>query len=152
MKKLFLTALAFTGFGIAVLPAQTALANSDEIYTSWRNNLGAGGWDVVSYYQGSPVKGDQDNAAKWKGANWVFASQSNLNLFLAEPEKYAPAYGGYCAWAVANDKLAKGNPEYWHIEDGRLYFNYNKKIAERWLNDVEGFISRANANWPDVLE
>jgi len=132
--------------------AQAAHAKSDEIYTSWRNNLAVGGHDVVSFHQGSPIEGKPKIKTMWKGAEWLFASQANLDTFVAEPEKYAPAYGGYCAWALANNKLAKGKPKHWTIKDGVLYLNFNKKIKDRWLTDTDGFIVMGDANWPSSLE
>ncbi|MCF6219893.1 MAG: twin-arginine translocation pathway signal protein [Robiginitomaculum sp.] len=148
--KLFFTAFIVC-LGTIGLP-QTAHAKSDEIYTSWRNNLAVGGYDVVSFHQGNPIEGKPKLAAAWHGANWLFASQDNLDAFIANPEKYAPAYGGYCAWAVAKNKLAKGKPKHWTIKDGVLYLNFNKKIKDRWLKDIDGFIAKGNANWPAILE
>ena len=137
--------------GMAVLP-QSAHAKSDQIYTSWRNNIAVGGYDVVSFHQGNPVQGNPKLSTNWKGANWMFATQDNLDAFMAAPEKYAPAYGGYCAWAVAKNKLAKGSPKYWTIKDGVLYLNFNKKIKNRWLKDVDGFITKGDKNWPTLLD
>ncbi|MEM9209568.1 MAG: YHS domain-containing (seleno)protein, partial [Pseudomonadota bacterium] len=76
----------------------------------------------------------------------------NLEAFVAEPEAYAPQYGGYCAWAVAQGKLAAGDPEHWEIVDGRLFVNYNRKIQERWAADRDAFIVQADDNWPEVIE
>ncbi len=140
--------LCFSSMGLA----QSAHAKSDEIYTSWRNNLAVGGYDVVSFHQGSPVVGKPKLAAYWRGANWLFATQTNLDTFEAEPEKYAPAYGGYCAWAIAKNKLAKGKPKHWTIKDGVLYLNFNKKIKDRWLKNMNGFIIKGDKNWPAILE
>ena len=135
-----------------VSTAQTAYAKSDEIYTSWRNNLAVGGYDVVSFHQGNPIEGKVKIMTSWKGANWRFATQENLETFLKNPEKYAPAYGGYCAWALANNKLAKGKPKHWTIKNGVLYLNFNKRIKDRWLDDIDGFIEKADKNWPAVLD
>lgn len=149
IKVLFAALILSVG---ALSTAQSAHAKSDEIYTSWRNNLAVGGYDVVSFHQGSPVVGKPKIKTMWKGAEWLFASQDNLDTFLADPEKYAPAYGGYCAWALANNKLAKGKPKHWTIKDGVLYLNFNKKIKDRWLKDMDGFIAKGDANWPKILE
>jgi hypothetical protein len=75
-----------------------------------------------------------------------------VSYFEANPERYLPAYGGYCAWAVAQGYLAKGDPQHWAIRDGRLYLNYNESVQDRWLKDTEGFIRQADANWPKILE
>jgi YHS domain-containing protein len=137
---------------MATLTVQPAYAKSDEIYTSFRDNFGAGSYDVVSFHLGSPVKGDRKITTDWKGAQWRFASEANRDTFLEDPDKYAPAYGGYCAWALANNKLAKGSPKHWSIVDGVLYLNFNKNIKNKWLRDTKGFIERGDALWPSILE
>ncbi|HHL43943.1 MAG TPA: twin-arginine translocation pathway signal protein [Hellea balneolensis] len=138
-------------FGV-IGTTQSASAKADEIYTSWRSNMAVGGYDVVSFHQGNPIKGEHKISTMWKGAQWRFANQNNLETFLKDPEKYAPAYGGYCAWAIAQGKLAKGSPKYWSLRDGRLYLNFNKKIKQRWLEDTKGFIEKADKLWPSVLD
>lgn len=127
-------------------------ASADPIYTPWRNNDAVGGYDVVSFYSGKPLDGDDRYIAEHKGALWAFSSQANLDLFKTNPNAFTPQYGGYCAWAAANGKLAKGAPEYWHIRDGKLYLNYNKRIQQQWDKDIPGFIEKADRNWPDLLE
>lgn len=141
-------ALGFGGMAVT----QPAYAKSDEIYTSWRNNMAVGGYDVVSFHQGNPIKGETKLVTSWRGADWHFANQANLDSFLKEPEKYAPAYGGHCAWAIANGKLAKGSPKNWTLKDGRLFLNFNDKIQNRWNADQAGFITKADAMWPDILK
>ena len=85
-------------------------------------------------------------------AEWRFASQENLDTFLQEPGKYAPQYGGYCAWAASEGYTAKGSPKHWNIHDGKLYLNYNADIKSKWEADVPGHIEKANENWPKILE
>ena len=154
MVKSVLTVLAifaaamFINLGAGV----SAHAAKDPIYTSWRDNLGAGGYDVVSFHQGNPIKGNADYVTDWNGARWRFGNQINLDTFLKDPEKYTPAYGGYCAWAVANDKLAKGSPKHWSLVDGRLFLNFNAKIQSQWQADTAGFIMKADKNWPEILD
>jgi len=135
------------------LPAfSPAFAAEPAIYTSWKNNLGAGGYDVVSFFSGAPVEGAPEFTADYMGADWQFSTQANLDLFQTNPEAFAPQYGGYCAWALAKGKLAKGKPQHWTIEDGKLYLNYNKRIKARWGKDKPGFIAQGDANWPEVLD
>ena len=74
------------------------------------------------------MKGDKKLEFLWLDANWHFASQKNLDLFKQNPEMYTAQYGGYCAWAMADGKTAGIDPDSWHIEDGKLYLNYNNKI------------------------
>ncbi len=147
----FLFASLILCIGLALTP-QSAHAKSDEIYTSWRNNLAVGGYDVVSFHRGNPIEGKVKLTTSWRGANWLFASQTNLDTFLQAPEKYAPAYGGYCAWAIAKNKLAKGKPKHWTMKDDVLYLNFNKKIKTRWLINSDGFIVKGDENWPRILE
>ena len=152
LRTLYLTfALVVAPVGLAIVSAQPAYAQKDEIYTSIRNNFGAGGFDVVSFHKGSPAKGNIKITADYKGAQWRFKSEANRDQFLADPEKYAPAYGGYCAWAIANNKLAKGSPNHWSIVDDVLYLNFNKSIKNRWLADTKGFITKADTVWPGIL-
>lgn len=149
-KTFFKSLILIVGLGVfASLPAH---AKDDQIYTSWRNNLAVGGYDTVSYHQGSPLKGSANITTHWNGAVWQFANRTNLETFIEAPETYAPAYGGYCAWAVANEKLAKGSPEQWSLKDGRLYLNYNAKIKKRWSTDQDKFIENGDKFWPSILE
>ncbi|MGI9311627.1 MAG: YHS domain-containing (seleno)protein, partial [bacterium] len=99
----------------------------------------------------APVKGKKNFKTQYMDANWLFASQENLDKFLAEPEKYAPQYGGYCAWAVAQGKTASGDPLLWTVHDDKLYLNYDQEINERWRADMENFIVAGDGNWPAVL-
>ncbi|WP_029058958.1 YHS domain-containing (seleno)protein [Stappia stellulata] len=123
------------------------------VFTGIVDGVAVGGYDPVAYFtQGKPVEGSRDFTATHRGAEWRFASAANREAFLAEPEKYAPAYGGYCSWAIAQGKLAKGDPQNWDIVEGRLYLNYNDDIQARWKADVPGFIATANGNWPDLAE
>ncbi|MEQ1929292.1 MAG: YHS domain-containing (seleno)protein [Parvularculaceae bacterium] len=137
----------------AIAVSGAAYAAKPETYTAILSNVGAGGYDVVAYFSdGAPVKGDAALKTDYKGAEWRFSSAANLEKFKADPDAYAPQYGGYCAWAVAQDYTAPGNPKNWAVVDGKLYLNYNDKVQADWLKDVPGFIASANANWPDVLQ
>jgi len=136
----------------AVLMPASAFAQKPEIYTSWRNTIAVDGYDVVSFHAGKPLKGRTEFATQYKKATWRFDTQGNLDLFLMNPEAFAPQYGGYCAWAVSKDKLAPGKPEHWHVEDGKLYLNYSTRVKKRWDALREEFIEQADENWPDLLD
>jgi hypothetical protein len=84
------------------------------------------------------------------GASWRFASAQNLATFSANPEKFSPQYGGYCAWAVSQGYTASSDPEAWTIVDGKLYLNYSVAVMKDWLADRDRFIREANANWPGI--
>ena len=149
MLKPFFIALSLVTAGMA--PAATAHAEKPPVYTEAFSSVAVGGYDAVSYFSGKPAKGDANYATEYKGATWRFASVENLKSFKANPAKYAPQYGGYCAWAAAQGYTAKGNPKNWRIVDGKLYLNYNDDVQKKWEIDIPGFISAANMNWPGLL-
>lgn len=125
---------------------------SDEIYTGFFNDLALSGYDTVAYFsEGKPVKGKAKYSYQYKAAEWRFSSQQNLDKFKAMPETYAPQYGGHCAWALARNATASGDPLYWSLEQGKLYLNYDADIKAKWEKDRAGFIKKADQNWPDVL-
>ncbi len=132
--------------------APTLAEAKSEIYKNWRG-VAMKGYDPVAFHRdGKPVIGSGEYELKWKDAKWRFASAENRDLFKDDPDKYAPRYGGYCAWAVAEGYTAGVDPENaWSIVDGRLYLNYNAEIKQKWEKDIPGFIKKADANWPSVL-
>ena len=124
----------------------------DEIYTPLFSSLAVKGFDTVAYFtENKPVEGKKDHSLKWKGATWRFSSAENKALFEANPEKYAPQYGGYCAWAVSKNTTASIEPEQFSIVDGKLYLNYNKDIQEQWQVNKLKNIQTADKNWPGIL-
>ena len=109
------------------------------------------GHDPVAYFtEGRPRRGDPALAADWGCARWLFATAANRDAFLAAPERYAPQYGGFCAWAVAQGYRAPIVPEAWRIVDGKLYLNASRSVQRRWERDIPGFIARADAVWPGL--
>ena len=145
-RKLFALAAA-TGASLALAGAAFA---KDAVYS--KRGVAADGYDTVAFFtNGAPTKGSDDFTTNYNGVEWHFSSQANLDRFQANPSAYAPQYGGYCAWAVANGSTARGNPKFWKIVDGKLYLNYNGGIQKKWLKDVPGFIAKGDANWPGVL-
>lgn len=128
------------------------LAAEPPIYTGLLSNTGAGGYDTVAYFEvGKPIKGSAQYRTEYQGATWRFSSADNLSRFQANPERYVPAYGGYCAWAVSQGYLAKGDPAFWSIKNGRLFLNFNQSVQSSWLNNTDELIVQADANWPAVL-
>ena len=110
------------------------------------------GYDPVSYFlESKAVKGNSDITYEWNGAEWNFSSQDNLNLFVANPQKYAPMYGGYCAWAVSRGYTAKIDPNAWYIFEDKLYLNYSKSVQEKWQQDIKGNVVQADKTWPTLL-
>lgn len=110
------------------------------------------GYDVVAYFtQGKPVEGSRDHEFEWRGATWKFASAEHRALFAKSPDKYAPQYGGFCAFGVSRGYAVGIDPEAWTIFEGKLYLNYNRDVQAEWVKDIPGFIAKANANWPKIV-
>jgi YHS domain-containing protein len=142
--------LAFLAAALFSAPAMAA-APAPAIYTA-SDGLGARGYDPVAYFtEGRPVKGSALHQLEWGGAKWRFASAQTLKTFTADPARYAPQFGGYCAWAVSQHYLAPGDPNYWKIVDGKLYLNANARAKQLWEADQPEAIKRGHANWPAVL-
>ena len=136
-----------------VSAAGPAFAAKDPVYTGTFSSLAVSGYDPVAYFvEGRPIEGRKDLKFKWNGATWRFANAENLAAFKADPQAYAPQFGGYCAWAVSQGYTASTDPEAWRIVGGKLYLNYSKNVQKMWEQDIPGNIARGNANWPKVLE
>jgi YHS domain-containing protein len=136
----------------AAWPHDTALARSPEVYTGILSGMAVGGYDPVAYFlEGKPVEGRRDISLTWKGVTWRFANEKNRDAFKANPETYAPQYGGHCAWAVSRGYTAKGDPRYWKIVGGKLYLNYDARVQKDWERDIPGHIVNSDKNWPNVL-
>ena len=111
------------------------------------------GYDPVAYFTGGkPLKGKPELSHDWNGATWHFASAENLAAFRQEPQRYAPQFGGYCAYAVGNAYTAKSDPQAWHVEDGKLYLNFNAEVRQMWMKDRAALIPSAAKNWPAVIQ
>ena len=111
------------------------------------------GYDPVAYFtEHKPVEGDKAFEYLWQDAKWRFASEANRAAFKAAPQKYAPQYGGYCAWAVSQGYTAGIDPTAWRIVDGKLYLNYSADVQKKWQMDIPGLIKKADANWPKLKE
>ena len=117
-------------------------------------NIAVGGYDTVSYFQGegAPVQGSEQFTVQYNGAEFRFANQANADTFAADPDTYAPQYGGHCAWAMSRGRLAPGDPTLYKIHDGKLYLNFNRNVQQTWLGDIDGFISRSDPAWIDIPE
>ena len=151
MFRQTLIAISLAVAGLAAAPV--ALAEKPPVYRGVFEDAAVSGYDPVAYFKaGAPVEGSKMFEHKYNGATWRFANADNLAAFKADPGKYAPQYGGYCAWAVSQGYTAKGDPRAWRIVDGRLYLNYNTDIQKKWEKDIPGLIVKGNANWPKVLE
>jgi YHS domain-containing protein len=115
---------------------------------------GAKGYDVVAYFtDGKATKGQPQFTTEHAGVRYQFASAANRDAFKGDPAKYAPQYGGYCAWGVAKGGLYDVDPEKaWSVVDGKLYLNYDASVKQTWSQDIPGNISKADANWPKLAK
>ena len=145
MSRLFILIAAL--FAIApALAATTAPA------VSATNGVAIQGYDPVAFFTaGAPQKGRVEHSYEYEGATWRFASADSLATFISDPSRYAPQFGGYCAWAVSQHYLAPGDPRFWKIVDGKLYLNANARAKELWEAEEADAIKRGHANWPAVL-
>jgi YHS domain-containing protein len=131
----------------------TVQAASPEIFTGLVQGVAVSGYDAVAYFTDKkPVPGKANITYAWKGATWRFASAQNRDAFKADPEKYAPQYGGYCAYAAAQDATAKGDPQVWSVVDGKLYLNLSASVKQTWEKNMPGYVKAADKNWSEVLK
>lgn len=139
--------LGFTMF-IAAAAATPALAAD---YT--HSTPGAAGYDVVAYFtDGKAMRGSGYHVADHNGVTYVFTSEEHKKLFVANPMKYLPAYGGYCAYGASVAKKFVADPEVWKIVDGTLYLNLDKGIQVKWEKDIPGNIKKADKNWTVIKD
>jgi len=116
-----------------------------------KDGYAIGGTDPVAYQtEGQPVAGSDDFTAEYAGATWKFASAENRDTFLADPEKYAPAYGGYCTTGMSFGERVPTDPDYWKVVDGKLYLNSSAPAQKIFLGDEAGTISRADGHWAKI--
>jgi hypothetical protein len=146
-RRRFLTTLV-----LALSALATLSAISRPPINTGRAGVAVKGHDVVAYTTGTVTKGDPRFEHRWNGAVFRFASAANRDLFAGAPEKYAPQFGGYCAYAVSRGYTADIDPQAFRIVDGKLYLNYSKRVQKLWEQDVAGNIAKGQANWPAVLD
>jgi hypothetical protein len=150
-RRHLLMALPALAAGTAIVSPLLAQNANPAINMLAGGRVAIHGYDPVAYLvDGGPRKGRPDLAVEHAGARWLFASEENRRRFEADPARYIPAYGGYCAYGVAHGYLVKIDPEAWSVVDGRVYLNYDKPVRESWLKDVPGFVAAANTNWPKL--
>lgn len=134
-----------------VLTQSAATAGSPVSPVNNKSGLAVRGYDVVAYFNESkPIRGSAEFEHEWMGAKWRFASKQNRDTFAQSPEKYAPQFGGYCAWAVGHNYTADADPEAWRIVEGKLYLNYNRSVQKQWEMDRAKWIEDGGRNWPGL--
>jgi len=138
--------LCFALITFSVVKAQKA-----SVYSS--NGKAINGYDPVAYFtEGKPVKGNEKLNYQWNGATWYFSNKQNFDAFKAMPEKYAPQYGGYCAYGTYEGHKAPTDPAAWTVENNKLYLNYNKKVQGLWNKDRNKYIEVADKNWVEIKD
>ena len=135
-----------------LLLATTVLA-ADPIETGTFNNNAIYGYDTVAYFtDNKAVKGNKKINYEWRGAQWHFATQAHRDMFVSDPEKYAPQYGGYCAYAVPDGSLVGIDEDAFTIHEGKLYLNYSQSVMDKWRAEMSRYIAEADALYPTLVD
>lgn len=134
---------------VLVLAAWAAIAGAGEFYE--KEGVAIKGYDPVAYFtDGKPVEGSHEHTAEYQGSTFRFASRENRDAFVADPARYAPQYGGFCAFGTARGYKAKIDPAAFTVVDGRLYLNYDERVQKQWRADIPKLVAQADENWPEV--
>jgi YHS domain-containing protein len=137
-------------FAIVVVAAFHATAAAAGEYFE-KDGAAIRGYDPVAYFtEGKPVKGSPDYKAEYKGSTFHFGSKANRDAFAADPAKYAPQYGGFCAFGTAGGYKAATDPSAFTVVGNKLYLNYNQDVRKKWSSDIPGYVATADRKWPDV--
>ena len=141
-KRIYLTLI----FSMAFL---AIMAQKPEIFSTEAGAIQ--GYDPVAFFKESkPVPGQREFSHSWNAATWYFSSKENMDTFIADPVRYAPQFGGWCAYGTASGHKSPTQPETWTIVNDKLYFNYNPSVQKLWNKNQNGLIEQANKNWPAV--
>ena len=113
-----------------------------------RSGYAIEGYDAVAYFTNpKAIKGLTAFTARWRDATWLFVSAENRSAFRANPERYAPQYGGHCAMSMAGGKKVSADPEAWRVEREKLYLNSSVKVRDSWLLRMDQYIKEADWWW-----
>jgi YHS domain-containing protein len=149
MKRLFITLILSSIIYTLGYQSLVAQGNMENVYATSSGAIE--GYDPVAYFsEGKPVEGKVSITYDWMGATWHFATEEHKSVFMENPEKYAPEYGGFCAYAVSQGYKAEIDPDAWHIEGGKLYLNYNKNVHKKWMENRKELIKEADKNWKEI--
>jgi YHS domain-containing protein len=141
---------AFT-FAAAIFFLACSDRNNAEIFVV--DGKAIRGYDAVAFHlDHKAIPGNSAYTHKWKGADWQFSSQAYLDSFKLNPDKYAPQYGGYCAYGTAEGHKASTQTDTWMVKEGKLYFNYNNEVKQIWMKDQQGYIIKADKLWPKIKD
>ncbi|HSK12789.1 MAG TPA: YHS domain-containing (seleno)protein [Phnomibacter sp.] len=139
--------------GLLMLTACTGQSTRPLPKLNVKDGLAIKGYDVVAYFtEGRPVKGLPSFSHTWEGATWYFSGADNLEAFKAGPYRYAPQYGGFCAYGASKGYLADTDPNAWTIIGEKLYLNYSMKVRTEWLKDTSDRIAAADKYWNTIIK
>jgi hypothetical protein len=137
---------------IVLLGSESVLV-AEPVWYFRSGDVALSGYDPVAYFTESrAVKGRVDFETTWNGARWRFVSHENRDRFVKDPLRYAPQFGGYCAYAVSKGYTASADALAWSVVNGKLYVNYSMSVRQEWEKDRDARIASAEANWPGVVE
>jgi YHS domain-containing protein len=146
MKRIFTLVLVLVASNLIF-----AQGNTETVFSDASGAIR--GYDPVAYFtESQALKGDKNISYEYLGTTWHFINEEHKELFIADPEKYLPQYGGYCAWAMANGDFASIDPEAWTIVEDKLYLNFSNRIKARFDKDTAGFIESADGHWEEFLK
>ncbi|MCW8879130.1 MAG: YHS domain-containing protein [Kangiellaceae bacterium] len=143
-----LTRLIIVSLGL-LLTACTSLGNAP-IYQD--EGVAIEGFDTVAYFeQDKAVKGNRNFSYSYKGSIWNFSSEENRTKFINNPDKFAPEYGGYCAYAMSKGLVVSSDPEAYTLHDGKLYLNYSFSVRNTWRKDIPAYLAKSEINWQEKI-
>lgn len=135
---------------LVVLLVMDAAAAAEPTVNATDGNVAINGYDAVAYFtDGKATKGSGENEIIWQGALWHFASPEHRKLFEADPSRYAPQFGGWCAAGMAEGEYVQVDAEAWAIVDGKLYLNYSRKVRDKWQDNRSESIAKAERTWAE---
>jgi YHS domain-containing protein len=146
-------AAAWLFAALSPLAVPSALAEPAAYLNVQDGGVAVHGYDPVAYFTiGKPTPGKADFTATYEGATYRFASAENLALFRKDPARYAPQYGGWCAYGVAKGAKADGDPNVWKVVDGKLYLNVTPHIGRKWSKNIPGYLKESEREWPKIKD
>lgn len=156
-RRTVLAGLAVIALGAGVWYVQYGMPSAQEpevptVFVNSATGIAINGYDPVAYFtEAAPVQGSAEFTTRWRGAPWHFASAENRDLFLGDPDHYTPQYGGWCAFAMAQNAVVSTVPEAWSMTDGKLYLNLSVDVRTQWLDNIDEMLPRADTNWVGKL-
>lgn len=152
MRRALSASVLFVALSVAAGLPGVALADNPAMVVDDQGRA-VEGYDTVAYFtEGKAMQGDPAFTHEWQGATWLFVSAEHRDMFAADPERYAPQFGGYCAYAISTNHAIKGRADIWSIHEGKLYLNLGPGAQKKWENGLSNNVARAVNNWPGALK